>query len=928
MGVPGSQKLLDDMLEKGGGVLFIDEAYQLSSGNSPGGRAVLDFILAEVENLTGKICFVLAGYAKQMESFFAHNPGFPSRFPLEMQFADYTDNELLKILESKTNAKYGNRMKAEDGLRGLYFRIATSRLGRARGKEGFGNARAVENLLARISCRQSERLRKERRAKMKPDDFLFTKEDIIGPEPSNALLKSQAWNNLQQLVGLTTVKESVKSLVDTIKTNYDRELKEEPIVEYNLNKVFLGNPGTGKTTVAKIYGQILVDLGMLSNGEVIVRNPSDFVGGHLGQSEQQTKAILASTAGKVLVIDEAYGLYGGGASQGGGSADPYKTAVVDTIVAEVQSVPGDDRCVLLLGYKDQMEEMFQNVNPGLSRRFPLSSAFTFEDFDKPQLSTIFDRKLKQQGFGSTGKAKEVALEMLDRARNRPNFGNAGEIDILLNEAKSRHQKRLTQGVTKRVSTFEALDFDENFDRLEQSSTNIAQLFQDTVGCERIVAKLEGFQNTVQMTKSLGLDPKESIPFNFLFRGPPGTGKTTTARKMGKVFFDLGFLASAEVLDCSASDLIGQYVGQTGPKVRQLFDKALGRVLLIDEAYRLTDGGFAKEALDEIVDAVTKERYFKKLIVILAGYEDDINRLLNVNPGMTSRFPEVIDFHGLDSNACFSLLAKKLSIKKAEIEKPGKGTMDVSCLEHPSLAFKDIITKTFTRLRGQPSWASARDVETLARGIFQKAIQAAAGSSPTSICVSEAMVRAELEEIDAERASRAKQSSQVLKDPIASLMQSKAQTTNSSNPSAAIRSTQQAQQGNEKEEEQGDDDEGDDTEDQQPTHHHQGRKTAIRDAGVSDEVWDQLQKDAEAEEQRERDYQAKLKMKREAIDDAVRDRIVRELIEEEERRKEEEEARKKLETQGLCPAGFHWIRQEGGWRCAGGSHFVTEGALGF
>ena len=127
---------------------------------------------------------------------------------------------------------------------------------------------------------------------------------------------------------------------------------------------------------------------------VLVRNPSDFMGSVLGQSEQNTRGILAAGVGKILVIDEAYGLYGGK----GSVSDPYKAAVIDTIVAEVQSVPGDDRCVLLLGYQSQMEDMMQNTNPGLSRRFPLSSAFVFEDFNDDELQTIFKFKLKKDFF--------------------------------------------------------------------------------------------------------------------------------------------------------------------------------------------------------------------------------------------------------------------------------------------------------------------------------------------------------------------------------------------------------------------------------------------------------------------------------------------------------------------------------------------------
>lgn len=267
IGVSGCKKLVDEILNDGGGVLFIDEAYQLTSGNNPGGAAVLDYLLAEVENQRGKVVFVLAGYHKQMESFFAHNPGLPSRFPIQMNFADYSDDELLRILELKVNNKFNGTMECDDGLRGLYCRIIARRIGRGRGKDGFGNARTVENTLSVVYKRQADRYRRERKAGRKPSDLFLTKEDLIGPEPSEALTRCAGWRKLQELIGLGAVKEAVRALVDSIQQNYSRELAEKPLIEYSLNKVFLGNPGTGKTTVAKIYGQILVALGLLSKGE-------------------------------------------------------------------------------------------------------------------------------------------------------------------------------------------------------------------------------------------------------------------------------------------------------------------------------------------------------------------------------------------------------------------------------------------------------------------------------------------------------------------------------------------------------------------------------------------------------------------------------------------------------------------------------------
>lgn len=669
-------------------------------------------------------------------------------------------------------------------------------------------------------------------------------------------------------------------------------------------------------------------------GEVIVKNPSDFVGAHLGQSEQQTKGILAAAVGKVLVIDEAYGLYGGGSQ--GGTSDPYKTAVIDTIVADVQSVPGDDRCVLLLGYKDQMEEMFQNVNPGLSRRFPIASGFNFDDFTDEEMRSIFELKIKQQGYRATHEAANVAMEMLNRARNRPNFGNAGEIDILLDATKARHQSRFSKGQSKSATLLEALDFDGNFDRASKAETNIHELFEGTVGSEQIVSLLQGYQDTVRTMKSLEMDPKENIPFNFLFRGPPGTGKTTTAKKMGQVFYDMGFLAAAGVVECSATDLIGQYVGQTGPKVHQLFDKALGKVLFVDEAYRLAEGHFAKEAMDEIVDSVTKDRYYKKLVIILAGYEDDINRLMSVNTGLTSRFPEVIDFRALTAEECVALMVQLLRKQKNTLMEKSKKQFDISCLEMPTAPYRQALLQTFRVLAGQDNWASARDVQALSKNIFNQALRDKEGLAQGILVLNETVIIAELDGMLKERASRASSIKQPPSFNLNDLLQPPSQTAPTPPQLSTATTTSPPTSSSEPPEDTN-----------PPATNPPATKLATRpkptdttnkppppspvvkrDAGVSDIVWAQLQHDRQLQEQRDAEYQ-QLKQAAKNASDAARDAIVKRLLEEEAARKKEEAVRKKLKEMGLCPAGYEWIQQVGGWRCAGGSHFVMagEGGLG-
>ena len=127
-GVDAIKKTVENVVKAGGGVIFVDEAYQLTSGNSYGGGAVLDFLLAEMENQVGTIVFILAGYNREMEKFFEHNPGLKSRVPDQFQFADFKDEELMSIFESIVQKTFKGRMKVEDGIHGLYVRIFIRRL--------------------------------------------------------------------------------------------------------------------------------------------------------------------------------------------------------------------------------------------------------------------------------------------------------------------------------------------------------------------------------------------------------------------------------------------------------------------------------------------------------------------------------------------------------------------------------------------------------------------------------------------------------------------------------------------------------------------------------------------------------------------------------------------------------------------------------
>jgi len=251
------------------GVVFIDEAYQLTLPHQPGGRRVLDHIHLLMENQRSNLIFIFAGYKKDMEAFVEHDSGMAGRIPDKMYFEDFTSDELLTILKRKINEDYGDKMKIEahpdDKDESRYLRIVADRLSRGRENRGFGNARSVENQLQRIQKRQIERLKslpEEER-----DYFLLSREDLIGPHPSVAKFQSREWTELQSLIGLNALKAQCNTIIGLSETNYERELQGLDPEMLSLNGLFMGSPGTGKTTVAKLYGRILSDLGLLSNGE-------------------------------------------------------------------------------------------------------------------------------------------------------------------------------------------------------------------------------------------------------------------------------------------------------------------------------------------------------------------------------------------------------------------------------------------------------------------------------------------------------------------------------------------------------------------------------------------------------------------------------------------------------------------------------------
>lgn len=467
-----------------------------------------------------------------------------------------------------------------------------------------------------------------------------------------------SYEKLQKLVGLGIVKKQIDSIIaaDIV----EKERKKRKGNEYQSNSmhmIFGGNPGSAKTTVAKLFAGIAKEKGILKSGAFVERGGMDLDG--IGCVSAIREAFMAAKGG-VLFIDEAYSL---------------KSDTAVTVLLQEMENQRDNVIVILAGYNERMQA-FMEINEGLKSRIP--HWIEFPDYTTDELTDIFKQMLQERGFRATDDAIKEACYIFEKARHTDNFGNGRYVRNLLERAVQNQGVRLLS-VREKASNipkeelFQITKTDIGMlnegTQEERTAGTAKKELEELIGlssAKKVIHKAIANYKLKKLCMERGIQ-KENVSLHMVFTGNPGTAKTTVARVFAEIMKDEKVLPTGNFVEVGRAELVGDHVGSTALLVKRKFKEAQGGVLFIDEAYSLCDGyenGFGDEAINTLVQEMENHR--DDVIVIFAGYPEPMKQFLDRNPGMLSRIAFHVEFEDYSTDELCGITKLMLTKKQMKI----------------------------------------------------------------------------------------------------------------------------------------------------------------------------------------------------------------------------------------------------------------------
>ncbi len=455
---------------------------------------------------------------------------------------------------------------------------------------------------------------------------------------------SDARKRLDEMIGIQRVKDKINSLRNVNIFNQLRVEAGLPVKKTPLHACFIGPPGTGKTTVAGIIGQIYHEMGLLSKGHVVYEDRGTLTGRYYDSEQREVERALRNAQGGVLFIDEAYSLY-----VEGDDRDPGHK-VIEALLTALSDESNRDWMLVLAGYPDDIEKLLSSSNRGLESR--VKDKFYFDGLSEDELLEVADLYCSRNEYRMTPEARRAVESVISRAyaTRTDKFGNARYVneDLMDKQVIPAMATRLkslgVKPTAKQLSTIEKEDVPVMIQT--QASKKLDEL-NGMIGLDELKQSITSHLNYVQM---LNMRMNHGLytsmpPLHMVFCGNPGTGKSTVAEFMGEIYASMGLLSHGEVIKVEKRDMVGAHVGETEKKMDEIIDRARGNVLFIEEAHQLwsadSDNDYGKVALTSLLATIANDKL--DMIVVLAGYTDEMKRLLAMDKGMASRFPNIFEF---------------------------------------------------------------------------------------------------------------------------------------------------------------------------------------------------------------------------------------------------------------------------------------------